>query len=115
MTPLEELIASRMHRRFVRSVGRGTTALYVALRALALHNGIGEVILPDIICSNVLDAVLLAGFTPIFADVQPDLFAIDPAHIHGKVTASTRAVIAVHLFGFVEPIPECEPDQSQRD
>ena len=106
MDPLEALIASRMQRRFVRLVGRGTTALYVALRALALRDGPGEVILPDIICSNVLDAVLLAGFIPVFADVTQDRFAIDPACIRRKISPSIRAIISAHLFGYITDIPD---------
>jgi dTDP-4-amino-4,6-dideoxygalactose transaminase len=104
ITTLEAFIASQMQRRFARLVGRGTTALYVALRALALRDGLGEVILPDIICSNVLDAVLLAGFTPIFADVTSQRFAIDPSSIQRQITSATRAVIVAHLFGYMSPI-----------
>src|SRR5579859_7258572 len=99
---LESSIADFMHRRYARIVGRGTTALYVALRALALRDGLGddpgEVIVPDLICSNVLDAVVLAGFTPRFADVLPDRFNADPDSIRRLIGPSTRAVVAGHIF-----------------
>ncbi len=101
MQALEQQIAERMGRRYVRLVGRGTTALYVALRALALRDGPGEVILPDLICSTVLDAVLLAGFRPILADVVPGRFTLDPQDVRRKITPTTRAILVAHLFGHV--------------
>jgi len=102
---LEAFIASQIQWRFVRLVGRGTTALYVALRALSLRDGPGEVILPDVICSNVLDAVLLAGYTPIFANVERDRFMLDMTNVRQQITASTRAVVTAHLFGYTAEIP----------
>ena len=81
MNPLEIQWAERLQRRFARLVGRGTTALYVALRAIALCHGLGEIILPDVICSSVLDAVLLAGFRPVFADVVAPRLSIDCASV----------------------------------
>src|SRR5579859_2758867 len=110
LNALESSIAASMRRRYVRLLGRGTTALYVALRALALHDGLGddpgEVILPDLICSNVLDAVVLAGFTPRFADVLPGRFNADPDSVRRLIGPSTRAVVAGHIFGTVEDIPD---------
>ena len=82
-----------------RLLGRGTTALYVAFRALALSRGPGEIVLPDLICSTVLDAVLLAGHTPIFAAVLPGRWTIDPRDARRKITSLTRAVLVAHLFG----------------
>lgn len=101
MHPFEAYLAEQMHRRYVRVVGRGTTALYIALRALA-YNGDAkqEIILPDIICSAVLDAVLLAGYVPIFADVT-DRFALDWSRVQSLIAPSTRAVIHAHNYGFV--------------
>ncbi|MEP7289924.1 MAG: DegT/DnrJ/EryC1/StrS family aminotransferase [Chloroflexota bacterium] len=92
--------ATHIQRRFARVVGRGTTALYVALRALALRDTPGEIILPDVTCSTVLDAVLLAGFTPIFADSTTDRFAMNADSIRRRVTPATRAVILSHIFGY---------------
>ena len=82
-----------------RLLGRGTTALYVAFRALAMSSGPGEIVLPDLICSTVLDAVLLAGHRPIFADVLPGRWTIDPRDARRKITSLTRAVLVAHLFG----------------
>ncbi len=94
-------IAAQMGRRYARLVGRGTTALYVALRALAERDGAGTLIMPDVICSAVLDGVLLAGFTPVFADVLPRRFTLDPASVQRHLTTQTRGVLSAHLFGHV--------------
>src|SRR5438105_1735284 len=105
MDNLEAELAARMQRRYARLVGRGSTALYIALRALALLNGPGEVILPDVICSVVLDAVLLAGFIPIVADMSLPRFGLDPDDVRRKIGARTRAVITPHLFGYGMNLP----------
>lgn len=107
ISTLEAAIAVRMKRRYARLVGRGTTALYVALRALAsVECPGGEIILPDLICSTVLDAVLLAGFTPVLADVTPDRFTLNANSVRQKITSQTRAVIAAHLFGHVAALSD---------
>ncbi|MHB8752586.1 MAG: DegT/DnrJ/EryC1/StrS family aminotransferase, partial [Aggregatilineales bacterium] len=93
-------------RRYTRLVGRGTTALYVAFRALAeVNGGPGEIIVPDLICSTALDAVLLAGHTPVFADVLPNRWTLDLADARRKVTPNTRAVLVAHLFGHIAAVP----------
>jgi len=98
---LEAAIAQHMNRRYARLVGRGTSALYVALRALAAVKGAGEIILPDLICSTVLDGVLLAGWTPVLADVTADRYTLDSLSVQQHRTARTRAVLVAHLFGHV--------------
>lgn len=92
----------------MRLVGRGTSALYVALRALVLGYGPGSVILPDLICVSVLEAVLLAGLRPAFADVSADRFNPDSHSVRRVLSPDTRAVIAAHVFGCVTPPPEVE-------
>src|SRR5260221_642399 len=105
MTALEATLAAHMGRRYARLVGRGTTALYVALRALALCDGDGgEIILPDVICSTVLDAVLLAGFAPVFTDITPEHFTIDPVSIRQKITDAARGIITAHGFWHIPKI-----------
>ncbi len=107
MQKLERLAAERLQRRYARLVGRGTTACYVALRALAMCSAAdtpGAIILPDLICSHVLDAVLLAGFRPVFADVLPARWTLDPASVQDKRTPETRGVLVAHLFGHVAEV-----------
>jgi len=85
-------------------VGRGTTALWLTLHALARHDGYGEVILPDIICDTVLDGILLAGFTPVFAAVAMDRFTLSPESVAALVTPRTRAILVAHTFGYMADI-----------
>ncbi|HEX3049344.1 MAG TPA: DegT/DnrJ/EryC1/StrS family aminotransferase, partial [Aggregatilineaceae bacterium] len=79
--------------------GRGTTALWLALRAIGRRDGLGEVILPDLLCETALHGVLLAGFTPVFADVSTERFTMAAESVAKLVTARTRAIVVVHLFG----------------
>jgi dTDP-4-amino-4,6-dideoxygalactose transaminase len=103
--PLRAIITDYTGHQHARLLGRGTTALYVTFRALAMLSGPGEIVLPDLICSTVLDAVLLAGHTPVFADVLPGRWTLDPVDARQKTTGQTRAVLVAHLFGHVAAVP----------
>ena len=84
----------------VHAVGcaSGTDALVLALRALEV--GVGdEVVVPAFTFAATVEAVVLAGATPVFADIEPETFAIDPRSIARQVGPRTRAMIPVHLFG----------------
>jgi dTDP-4-amino-4,6-dideoxygalactose transaminase len=98
---LPKLIAKPLQRQHCVLTGRGTTALYLALRTIARKYGLGEVILPDMLCSAALEGVLLAGFTPIFGEVLPGRLTISPASVADLVGPRTRAVLVAHLFGHV--------------
>ncbi|MBC7810366.1 MAG: DegT/DnrJ/EryC1/StrS family aminotransferase [Burkholderiales bacterium] len=92
-------------QRKTRLVGRGASALWVALCAIAAKTGFsGEVILPDMICTAVLEAVLAAGFTPRLADIDTDTYTITPATVAPLLNEYTRVVIVAHLFGHAAPI-----------
>jgi len=91
--------------RHQRLVGRGASALWVALRSVALRdNFAGEVIMPDIMCIAVLEAVLAAGFTPRLADVDPDTYTVTPETIRPLINDKTQVVLAAHLFGHAAPL-----------
>ncbi|MBI4238655.1 MAG: DegT/DnrJ/EryC1/StrS family aminotransferase [Deltaproteobacteria bacterium] len=84
--------------RYVVGVGNGTDALYVTLRAL----GIGpddEVILPSHTFIATSEAVRLVGARPVFADISAETFNLDPAEVERKITACTKAILPVHLYG----------------
>jgi dTDP-4-amino-4,6-dideoxygalactose transaminase len=104
---LERLIRDHTGRRFVRLVGRGTTAEFIALRAIAATTPIRMVVLPDQICQVALDGALLAGFTPLFADVVGGRFTLDFGSAQHMVSAAgTEAVLLyTHLFGFQAGLP----------
>jgi UDP-N-acetyl-3-dehydro-alpha-D-glucosamine 3-aminotranferase len=84
----------------VHAVGcaSGTDALVLALRALEVGPG-DEVIVPAFTFAATAEAVVLAGATPVFADIEPGTFAIDAQSAASLVGPRTRAIIPVHLFG----------------
>jgi len=79
-------------------VASGTDALILALRAAGAGPG-DEVIVPAFSYIATADAVSLLGATPIFCDVLPDTFNMDPAQLETRITARTRAIMPVHLYG----------------
>ncbi|QMU28988.1 DegT/DnrJ/EryC1/StrS family aminotransferase [Adhaeribacter radiodurans] len=78
--------------------GNGTDALQIALMALDIPPG-SEVIVPVFNYVSAAEAVALLGLVPVFADVLPDTFTLDPASVAAKISYKTRAIIVVHLFG----------------
>lgn len=75
-----------------------TTALHLILAALGVGPG-DEVIVPAFTWVATPNVVLYCGATPVFADVDRGTYNVDPADVARRVTARTKAVIAVHLFG----------------
>lgn len=80
------------------ALNSGTDALGLALRGLGLRPG-DEVVMPSHTALPCYHAVLAAGGVPVFADVDPDTFCLDPASAAALVGSRTRAVMAVHLYG----------------
>jgi dTDP-4-amino-4,6-dideoxygalactose transaminase len=86
-------------------VSSGTEALHLALRAAGVGPG-DEVIVPAFTFVATAEAVSYTGARPVFADVDPQTFCLDPRSVEASLSARTRAVIAVHLFGQTAPIAE---------
>ncbi len=80
------------------AVNTGTAALHVALLALGIGDG-DEVLVPAFTMAASWMAVMYTGATPIFVDVTPDTFTLDPELIESKITKKTRAIMPVHIFG----------------
>ncbi len=79
-------------------VGNGTDALQIALMALGVGPG-DEVICPAFTFVATAEAAALLGATPVFVDIEPDTFNLDPDRLRAALTTRTRAVVPVHLFG----------------
>lgn len=80
------------------STTSGTTALHLALLALSIKNG-DEVLVATLTNMATFFAVLYQGAKPIPVDIEPDTWNIDPSLLELKITARTKAIIVVHLFG----------------
>jgi dTDP-3-amino-3,4,6-trideoxy-alpha-D-glucose transaminase len=79
-------------------VGNGTDAIHLALRAAGIGPG-DEVIVPALTATFTALAVSLAGAVPVFADVEPARYTLDPVAFEAAITPRTAAVIPVHLYG----------------
>jgi len=79
-------------------VGSGTDALVLALRACGVQAG-DEVLLPPFTFVATGSAVSALGAKPVFADIRPETYNIDPAELERRVTPRTRAIVVVHLYG----------------
>lgn len=79
-------------------VASGTDALILALRACGVQAG-DEVIIPPFTFVATGSAVSAIGARPVFGDIRPDSYNLDPSELARRVTARTRAIIAVHLYG----------------
>jgi dTDP-4-amino-4,6-dideoxygalactose transaminase len=89
-------------------VGNGTDALHLTLRAAGIGPG-NEVVVPALGSAFTALAVAMAGATPVFADVEPQRYTLDPAAFRSVITPNTSAVIPVHLYGCpadMDPIVE---------
>ena len=80
------------------TVSNGTTALHLALVALGIGEG-DEVIIPDLTFAATINAVLHANATPVIVDIEKESWCINPSEIKKAITARTKAIIPVHLYG----------------
>lgn len=83
--------------------GNGTDALQIALMALDLKPG-DEVITAPFTFIATAEVISLLGLVPVFADVDPDYFNLDPQDVERKITSRTRVIMPVHLYGQTAPM-----------
>lgn len=94
----EEKYAEYHDAKFGLSTSSGTTALWVTLKAAGVKAG-DEVILPPYTFIATGSSILMANAIPVFADVDPDTFNLDPAKIEAAITDKTKVIMPVHIAG----------------
>ncbi len=95
---LETAVAQIAHAKHGIACASGTDALLLPLKALALKPG-DEVITTPFTFFATAGAIHNAGGTPVFVDIEPGTFNIDPAAVEAAMTSRTRAIVPVHLYG----------------
>lgn len=83
---------------FTVGCGSGTDALVLALRAINVGKE-DEIIVPSHTAAATVAAIVIAGATPVYVDIEPNYFTLDPAKVVAAITDKTKAIIAVHLYG----------------
>ena len=107
----EAAFAARHGLKHALATTSCTTALHLILSAMGIGPG-DEVIVPAFTWVATPNVVLYCGATPVFSDVDRITYNLDPAEVAGKITARTKAIIAVHLFGLcadIEAIRKAAP------
>lgn len=98
ITEFEKRFAEFVGTKYALTTSNGTTALHLALVSLGIKEG-DEVIVPDLTFVATANAVTYTGAKPVFADVDPETWCIDPEDVKKKITSKTKAIIPVHLYG----------------
>ncbi|MEK7817118.1 MAG: DegT/DnrJ/EryC1/StrS family aminotransferase, partial [Actinomycetota bacterium] len=92
----------------VVAVNSGTDAIYLTLKVLGVGPG-DEVITVSHTAVNTALAISKAGASPVFVDIEPRTFCMDPSLLEGAISEKTRAVVPVHLYGHpvdMDPVME---------
>jgi len=97
-TLLETTIAERHGVKHGIALNSGTDALKIALQACGIGPG-DEVVTSAFTFVASVEVIAQLGATPVFVDIEPDTFNIDPAKIEAAITARTKAIMPIHLFG----------------
>jgi len=94
----EEDFAAYCHTRFAAGVGSGTDALWLALAACGIGAGDEVITVPNSFLATA-EAISFSGAAPVFVDVNPRTYTMDPELLEAAITPRTKAIIPVHLFG----------------
>lgn len=96
---LEEIFAATCGTKYAVATSSGTTALHVALLAHGIGPGDEVITTPFTFIASV-NAILYVGARPVFVDIEEDTFNLNPHLIEAAVTAKTKAILPVHLYGY---------------
>lgn len=104
----ETAFAEKIGAKYAISFNSGTSTLHAALFAMDIFAG-DEVIMPPLTVISNVDIIFAQNAIPVFADINPDTFNIDPNDIRKKITSKTKAIMPVSLYGLscdLDPIME---------
>lgn len=104
---LEEETAALCGAKYGIGVNSGTDAIIIALAAAGVNPG-DEVITTPFTFVATTEAVVIIGARPVYADIDPDTFNLDPAAVEKVITPKTKAILPVHLFGQCARMEELE-------
>ena len=103
---LEEKLKSFLGVEHLHYVTNGTVALQLAIKALGIESG--EIITTPFSYVATTSSILWERCKPVFVDIEPDNFTLDPSKIEAAITSETKAIMPVHVFGYA-----CDVDAIQ--
>jgi dTDP-4-amino-4,6-dideoxygalactose transaminase len=103
----EEEFSKYVDGRHCIAVNSGTSALHLGFIAAGIKAG-DEVIVPSFSFAATANSVALAGGIPVFADIDPRTFNMDPDHVESLITPRTKAIMPVHLYGHIAAMDRFE-------
>lgn len=104
---LEKKLSDFLNVQNFQIVTNGTIALQFALKALGIEEG--EIITTPFTYVATTSSILWERCKPVFVDIEPDNFTLDPSKIEAAITSDTKAIMAVHVFGYA-----CDVDAIQK-
>jgi dTDP-4-amino-4,6-dideoxygalactose transaminase len=100
---LEEAFCRHFGTKYAVAVNSATSALHCATAAMGIGPG-DEVIVTPYTMTASATAIIMTGAVPVFADVEPETFGLDPASVEANLTQQTKGILAVNLFGHAAPL-----------
>jgi perosamine synthetase len=110
----EAAFASAMNTKYAVTFNSGTSTLHAALHACDVHAG-DEVIIPPLTVISNADVVFAQGAIPVFADVDPNTWCMDPASAESLITPKTKAIMPVALYGLSPDLQKFESISKKYD
>jgi len=102
---LEKEFAEYVGVKHAIALANGTDSLLLSLRAMGVGKG-DEVVTTPFTFFASAETIDMTGATPVFADILLDSLCLDPASVHAKITAKTKAIVPVHIFGYPSEMGE---------